>query len=95
MSEFSQDDTRREVVEHACVQDTDTHAIDSNVRAQQDIPAVVHDSESTYAHGIAGIFQITLEQVDLPTLGDRVVLAESMIRNFLVGNLDLDCGCGI
>ena len=72
---FSQDDSRVEIMEDSCVQDAYPHTVDSDVRAQQDVPAIIHHSESTLAHRIAGVLQITLEQIDLAVMNDGIVLA--------------------
>ena len=60
-------------MEQSSVQDSDHHAIDPDIRPQQDIPRVIHDSEATLAHRVTGVFQVALEQIDLSSVHDRVV----------------------
>ena len=75
MGELSHDDTGRYIVEDARVQDSDAHAVHSHVRSEEDVPAVIHDSEPALAHRVARVLQVALEEIDLSRVHDWVVLA--------------------
>ena len=82
-------------MEQSSVHDANTHTVYSDVGAEEDIPAVVHNSKSTLAHGVARVLQVALKQVDLASVHDRIFRAESVERDFFFCDFDLDAGSGV
>jgi len=62
--ELSMDIICTEFVENTCVKNTDGDTVGSEIESKEDVEAVGHDSESDFAHGVAAVFEITLEQMD-------------------------------
>jgi len=74
------------IVEHAGVEDSYTYTVHANVRPKEDVPAVLHDSESDLAHHVAAVFQIAFVQVNLARVDDGVIRRQSFKGDLLVRN---------
>lgn len=68
-------------VEDTRVKDSYSDSIDSEVVSEKNIIAVVHNSKSDFAHGIATVFEIALEQIDLREVEDWVFWRQFVKRN--------------
>ena len=53
MGVLTDDFAGAKVVEYARVQNPNTYTVHAHIRSEQDIPTVVHDSESALSHRVA------------------------------------------
>ena len=87
MLELSMDKICTEFMENTCVENTNGNAVGSEIESKEDVEAVVHDSVSDFAHGVATVFEITLEQMDFSEVNDWVLWPEFVKRNGDLGYL--------
>ena len=71
-------------MEETSIHDADFDAVNSDIGAKQNVPAIVHHSKSTLPKSVARIFQIALIQIHLTVMHDRIILPQSMERYFLI-----------
>ena len=69
------------LVENACIKNPDLYPVDSQVKSDQDIEAIFHDSKPQFAHGIAAVLQVAFEQVYLTEMEDWVIRRKQLKWN--------------
>ena len=69
------------------VVDPHTHAIHTQVVPNQEEPTILHCPETNHRHHVTTVFQVTLEQVQLPIVQNLVIWAQPVVRNLVLANL--------
>ena len=85
MLELSDNIVCAELMVDASVEHSHSHAVHANVVPEQDEEGVAHDSEAHLAEGVATVLEVALEQVELAEVQDRVVLAQFVVWDAILG----------
>jgi len=88
MLELSQQVVGAEFVVNPCVQQTDLHSVHPHEGPHENEEGIVHDPEAHLAHGVAAVFQVSLEQIVHAAVSDRVFRTQFLVRNLIVPNLN-------